>query len=141
VIANADDSEGIVAVEIINNLGETVASENVTISAKGQKHINASNLLADGQSGIVKVTPQSGIKFISRGMSYYISQDGGHVLSAATQIGRSAYPGVKYVSFNTFLGQQNWLKLFNIAPSTTASATFEVFTGGGESIGSFSVTL
>jgi len=130
-------------VEFINYTGNVLQSSTVPLPANGQATFDAASLFPGGTSGVVKVTPLGAEPIIADSMFYFYKPDG-TVSAAYISQAEPNYALPKYGSYNTFLGQQNWLKLFN-DNSTPVNVTVSVNQIGSTSpaipLGSTTITL
>lgn len=112
VVTNTASVGTTVLVEMLDYYQNTVMSNTFSISAKAQLTINAHALFPGGSSGVVKVTPLGSEAIIADSMFYFYKPDGS-VSSAYVSHAEPNYSSPKYGTYNSYLGQQNWLKLFN----------------------------
>lgn len=143
VVTNTAAAPTTALVEFLDYSQNVVQSSTVAIPAKGQITVNADSLFPGGTSGIVKVTPLGTEAIIADSMFYFLKPDGS-ISTAYVSHGEPNYSAPKYGTYNTYLGQQNWLKLFNDS-SSPATVTITVNQLGGASpavpLGSTSITL
>ena len=111
-VVNAGDNGASVSVEIYDNFGERVWTEDMYLNGHEQRHIHASTRVTDGKSGAAKITAASGAKIIAQSMFYFRNIFGGIEAMYGSQA-RTADAGMKYGSYNLFLNMNNWLRVFN----------------------------
>ena len=112
VVTNTAGVATTALVEFLNYNANVVQSSTITLAANGQATFDAASLFPGGTSGVVKVTPQGAEAIIVDSMFYFFKADGS-VSAAYISQAEPNYSTPKYGSYNTFLGQQNWLKLYN----------------------------
>lgn len=141
VVGNTGTSTALVDVEVFTNSSGLVQTfSNVALGAKAQSHILMNDFLQPGESGLAKITPQSGATIVARGDNYFLDPLG-EVTTAYTSKVRLFSGGEHDSGYNTYLGQFNWLKLFNTSTSPV-DINVEVYDGiTGGTLGSQNLTL
>jgi len=130
-------------VEFLDYNGNVVQSSTAALPANGQATFDAATLFPGGTSGVVKVTPLGAEPIIADSMFYFFKFDGS-VSAAYISQAEPNYALPKYGSYNTFLGQQNWLKLFNnnsVPVTVTVSVNQLGLAAPAVLLGSTTVTL
>jgi hypothetical protein len=114
-MVNAGASEAVVAVEFYNNYGEKVLETYEAIPAYGQKHLEASAVLAAGVSGAAKIVPASTTsKIIAQSMFYFRNESDGRIEAMYGSQAKPASGNAQRVgSYNLYLNMFNWLRIFN----------------------------
>ena len=116
---------------VVSNLGSEEASVNVqmatgglsalnfpaviSIPAKGQAHINTNGSLPAGGAGVATVCALNAQPLSVESNFYFRDAEAGNVSSAYTRRSDGGVCGdTSVASYNTFLGQNNWLRLTGI---------------------------
>lgn len=137
-VANTAAITGGALVEIHNSAGEVVFAESWLLPARNQRHLLASNFLAEGETGIVRITPAV-VPLLVRTMGYYYNSQGA-VTASFPEPARLAQTGLLGSFWNTFWGQENWLRLYNIS-SVDTRATVNAYGIEGGLVGTRTVYL
>jgi hypothetical protein len=90
VLVNTDDSAAEVQLDFIRNTGDDLGSQTVTVSAKSQVHLNASSLVDEPFSGVVRAKSLNGRKVIVKSFVYFHG-DFGWVSAAYGTPGRGVF--------------------------------------------------
>ncbi len=108
-------------VKIRSALGEVLSETKVTISAKGQVHVPAGYLLAEGTVGSVVVRSKVSGAIVAQSMVYFHDRLTGSLQTAYPSNARIRGPVSQVGTFNLFLEMGNQLTLIdvedNVAPS------------------------
>ena len=103
---------GRIDVEVYNQAGRRVHREKFNLRAKSQRHLRMNDLLPDDQTGAVHIRKSSRITTLVKSAVYHVGSDG-TVTDGYTMAGRPAMDGVVTYGYNTYLGFENWLRVFN----------------------------
>lgn len=134
-LSNVGDQGATATVDILDRNGNVLDSFKQFIEPKGQRHFFASALLPSGGTGIAKIRgTRTTDRFIAKSNAYFMNASGRTTAAYAAQA-RPQYQGDKFAPYNTFLGQQNWIRLFNTTNVAT-TVTIEAFDIAGNSLGS-----
>ena len=131
-IANTSNSAETVSIKVKPNSGTIINNQLVSIPAHGQYHFLASSMLSNGESGIVSFEGQTNKKLIGNSRSYYYDNQN-RVTAANLTENKLALGSTLTTSFNTFINQQNWLRLFN-SGTTSSTIQIEAFNSSGSLI-------
>lgn len=139
-IANVFGSD--VNLSIVDSNGNKVLDQDLSIGLRSQLHFDVNAVLGEGQSGIAVITPASGGSVIANSRAYY-SDSSGRITDASLQefgsffafgittpVSFAAFQG----NYNTFLGNLNWLRLFNVGESNSI-VNVELLDQNGISLG------
>ncbi|MDD2942445.1 MAG: hypothetical protein PHC51_05690 [bacterium] len=137
-VANTAAVAGGALVEIHNSLGQVVFAESWNLPARSQRHLLASSFLADGETGIARITPAA-VPLLVRTMGYFYNSHG-FVTASFPEPARLAQVGPLGSFWNTFWEQENWLRLYNISDQNT-QATAKVYGIDGALLGVTTITL
>lgn len=116
VVTNTASVGTSVLVEFLDYNANIVQSDTVNLTAKSQATFAAHVLFPGGSSGLVRITPQ-GSEAIIADSTFYFYKPNGSVSAAYVTHAEPNYSGTRYGAYNAFLGQQNWLKLYNDSSS------------------------
>jgi len=95
--------------DIFGNVSETRVIE---VVGGGQSNILVDEVMSNiTASGMVELEPMGNVEGIMDITQYYYSRASGEILEAVDGCERLAEPGTNVASYNTFLGQENWLRL------------------------------
>lgn len=119
IVANVGESPARVLVQRFDNQGTALGEVSVLIPEYGQVHILASEGLGEGLSGVARLSPEPGSSIIAESNVYFYDASG-LVSAAYASESRPVRARANYSSYNTFLGQFNWLRLFNTASGDAA---------------------
>ena len=98
-----------------SSIGLILGEEALTLSPHSQKHVFANSFLEPGQTGSVKITTSSpNDLYMVNGMNYY--RDSSNTVQAMYNFQSKQAQSFWQGSYNTFLGQQNWIRLINTSP-------------------------
>ena len=116
VVSNLSDSEARVNITIATGGVSALNSPAfVTVPAKGQVHISASSSLPAGAAGVATVCSVDEQPLSVESNFYFRDAEAGNVSSAYTRRSDEGVCGdTSVASYNTFLGQANWLRLTGI---------------------------
>jgi len=117
IVTNTASTATSVLVEFLDYSANIVQSSTVNIAGMAQATFNADSLFPGGASGLVRITPQGTEPIIADSTFFFFKADGS-ISSAYITHAEPNYSVPKHGTFNTFLGQQNWLKLYNDSTST-----------------------
>ena len=116
IVSNTASVPTSVSVEFLDYNQNVVQSSTENIAAKAQVTFNADSLYPGGSSGLVRVTPLGNEAIIADSMFYFFKPSGS--LSAAyITHAEPNYAMPRFGGFNSFLDQQNWIKLYNDSSS------------------------
>ena len=138
-VANVTTTPTTARVRFIDNDGTQLFNEVITLGKYSQRHIAASNYLAEGHTGVAIVTPLGSNKIISNTRSYYY-QDNGSVTEMSLLEGRHLLGDDISSLYNTFFNQLNWLRIFNTS-GQSQTFTIETYNNRGVLIGVDPLTL
>ena len=129
-IVNGGDVGTDVSIELYDNTGARVWQEDMRLEAHAQQHIHASAFLGAGVSGAAKVEPHAqSARVIGQSMFYFRNTEG----AVEAMYGSQAWPpveGIKFGSYNLFLGMENWLRVFNTSAETQQVAVTLIYPTG-----------
>lgn len=111
VISNVSGMTSSVSVEIEGIFGNVDTSFDIAIDGFGQRHINISNILTNSQSGLAKVCPNANARIFAESMTYFIDPQSQEISASFGTSSRFGSCGDSYTGYNTFLNQDNWLRL------------------------------
>ena len=111
--ANTSSDEAAIVLEVYGQEGGLVSSLDAVLPAKSQAHFRVDSLLIAGSSGSVKLRTSSPNAVIAHVMQYLVHPQTKSCTSAYSLPLRQSHGGGATASFNLFLGQFNWLKLYN----------------------------
>ena len=113
-IQNVSADNATVNVEYYDNLGSAVAYDSFALAGPTARHVEAGALVTDGRSGAMRITNTSinPDTLIVQSMFYFRDATGSINSMYGTQ-GNSTIAGWRSGSWNLFLDQYNWLRVFN----------------------------
>ena len=116
IVSNLSESEASVNVQMaMNGVSAQSFPATINIPAKGQAHISASSSLTGGASGVATVCSLNAAPLSVESNFYFRDAEAGNVSSAYTRRSDEGVCGETSVaSYNTFLGQNNWLRLTGV---------------------------
>ena len=115
VVGNASPFAGNFRVEFIENSGMQRGLVDIRLNGFAQLHFLASALLSPGSSGIAKITPLSDSAAIAESSVYFSAPGVPTVITSSyVSAGRPRRAAQSTSSYNTFVAQFDWLKLFNV---------------------------
>ena len=139
VLTNTETSTKSVDVRVRDNVGAVNQLVSLTVPGKGQVHLDVGNVLGANRSGVAIVKPVGGARFIAKS-TFYFRNAASQVTTAYSTVARPIFAGAQSGSYNFFLDQFNWLKLFNVTGAAT-TATIQAFSPSGASLGTRVVNL
>lgn len=115
-VVNTSQMPTEVYVELYDNQGKLVGAFDVYLESHGQRHINVGERLSAGNSGIAILRPQGSAAIIAQSMFYFFDAISGNVTSMYGTQAKTISPGTTLSgTYNLFLNNYNWLKVFNIS--------------------------
>ena len=111
IISNTE-SEAITVDATVRTQGGSSTSIPYVIPPKGQQHVFANSFLSAGESGVISLRAREGKGVVAETVAYFRNQ-AGQVTTSSTMEVRPLFGGTKSMPFNTFLGTQNWLRIYN----------------------------
>ena len=112
-LANVSDTGDVFEVEVMSNSGELVFHQEIAVQPLEQRHIDMASLLG-AQSGIVRITPLDKGMAIINNISYFYDGSG-HSTDSSSSNNLSLIEEVGFATYNRFIQQSNWMRIFNIA--------------------------
>ena len=139
-VTNIDSAPEEVQVEAFDSAtGEKLLDTILSLDPNQQVHLLSSSFFELGQVGYAKITPLNGQTILAKNTVYFY-RTSGSVNSAYTTPARQAISGTVFSHYNTFLGQNNFLKLFNFnAVSTDLRVEFFDIDGNSLDVANISV--
>lgn len=113
-LSNVSEDTIVATVDYYSNEGTHVGHEELELAPRTSVHREASLLVPFGQSGIAVATTAKRNTLAVQSMFYFRKPAGGIDTLYGTA-GSDAKTGLLVGSYNLFLGQANWLRLFNTA--------------------------
>jgi len=112
-LSNVGDNSAMFKVIVEDVYGAISEEMTVQLPANGQQHILLDQITEELQvTGMVIVVPMSeGACAIFDVTNYAYNMESGEVSEVADGTERLPEPGVTFAAYNTFLGQENWLRL------------------------------
>ena len=119
-VVNSDSAPLQVQLQFFSQTGQALGSEQVlTLTARGQTHVNASSVVGANASGILRVTPGRPGALLAHSLFYFFGGAGG--IDSMYGARAMAPAGTAHTgSYNLFLGMYNWLKVANTNSAATS---------------------
>ena len=110
---------------VYGEAGEVLGRKVLAIAAKGQMHVAAKDLLKTATTGLLTINTNSAEKTLGlKSISYFYDSER-RIASASIAEPTVTESGAKYSSYNLFLNNQNWLRVFNPS-SRTVTMTLRI---------------
>lgn len=140
VLTNTSNTTGTFRLRFLSSNGSELSSLDVAVPAHGQLHAFANAILPSGGSGLVEVTPLDARQYVCESTFYFYDQSNGELTAAYASPSRRPLGGALIGSYNTFLNQFDFVKVFNVG-NVVSSETFTLNNGAGTALGSSSMQL
>ena len=138
-LSNLDDLTETVQLKIQSNYGRLAFQGSFDLAGKHQVHIPVSAYFSLGEVGYAEVTSFGHRRLLVKSSVYFYAPDAS-VSDAYNVSGRENLSIGGSSVYNVFLGQFNWLKVFNTS-SQTNLVTVEAFAANGTLLGSRTMVL
>jgi hypothetical protein len=140
VLANAGALPGRFRVTFHSNSGTQLGSLDIDIAAFAQVHFFADSLLAPAETGAVEISSLNGAAFNAESTVYFYDRRTDEVTAAYATPARAPVSCEQVAAHNSFLGQADFLKIFNIG-SQSAAPNLILFADSGTPLGSSGITF
>ncbi|MFN8390821.1 MAG: hypothetical protein U0136_11065 [Bdellovibrionota bacterium] len=143
VLSNTSNTAGDFNLSFRSNSGAQLGDMNVHLNGFAQIHLFANGLLAPAESGVVKVTALTPNSFVAESDFYFYDRANGELTAAYSSLFRRPTNADNIGSYNTFLGQYNYLKAFNVndVGGATTVNNVTISQSSGSAIGSADIAL
>ncbi len=139
VLSNTSDSSIDASVSYFNNAGNLLGTDDVTLPAHAQHHVPAHSIIVDRTSGIAKIETAAGELIRAESIYYFFNATTREVSTSYGILAQSSFPGTSYSNYNLYIGNSNFLKLFNIAESSSLVSLVAYKQDGSSSSHSFTL--
>ena len=129
-LVNIKNSTVQATVDYYNQAGAVVARDTVSLPPLGQRHVSATQHLALGEVGHVRVVSSVADALIGQSVVYFLNGHPEEGVPAVAGKLRQTFGPSAAGSYNLFLGAYNWLKLTNLGSAAT-SYTLKLYTPDG----------